>query len=135
MILASRVWLGSQWVGRTLVKVKDCDNQYKIQALLKNGCLEKTNCHTSESFHPGGFVNSQVVDHYFHDASQELVEMIRGDICTQVTLHLWKVLQSSFPPTRKIVTQHGQSDLDHMWHFCIASSRFGQISNLFHEDV
>lgn len=55
---------------------------------------------TGQPLHPGGLINTEVVEYDFHDASQQLIEVFCCDICAKLALHLREVLRSSFPPTR-----------------------------------
>lgn len=90
---------------------------------------------TCQSFHPGGFIYTQVVNHNLHDATQQLVELLGGDGGAELALLLWEVLLASLPPAREVVTQHGQGNLNHMGHFCVAGTRLSQIMDLLHQDL
>lgn len=90
---------------------------------------------TCQSLHPRGFVYTQVVNNNLHDAPQELIQMLRGDRGTKLALLLREILQAPLPPAWEIVTQHGQSDLNHVRHFCVASTRLSQIMNFLHQDL
>ena len=90
---------------------------------------------TRQPLHPGGLVDAQVVDHDLHDASQQLVELLRGDPRADLALQLGEVLQAPLPPAGQVVAQHGQRDLDHVGHLRVAGPRLTQLADLLYQDV
>ena len=90
---------------------------------------------TRQPLHPGGLVDAQVVDHDLHDAAQQLVEVLRGDLRAQLVLLLGEVLQPPLPPAGQVVAQHGQGDLDHVGHLRVAGPRLRQLPDVFKQEV
>ena len=66
---------------------------------------------TSQSFHPGPLIYTQVVVDDLQDVSQQSVHMFRGHRCAAAVSSLWVALWSVFPPVRHVAAQHGQHHL------------------------
>lgn len=61
--------------------------------------------------------------------------MLGCDRGADLTVHIREILQAPLPPAREVVTQHGQGDLNHVGHFCVASPRLSQVMDLLHQDL
>lgn len=67
---------------------------------------------TCQSFHPGTFIDSQVVVDDFENVSQQSVHMFRGHRGAAAVSFVWVALWSMFPPVRHVAAQHGQHHLE-----------------------
>lgn len=90
---------------------------------------------TRQPLHPGGLVDSQIVDHDLHDAAQQLIEVLGRDVGAQLVLHLGEVLQSPLPPAGQVIAQHGQSDFNHVGHLSVAGAGLGQVPDLLQQHI